>query len=446
MGIDSARVAWTEGLFLRPQHFQQQERFLEWLLHARLEQLVGFGHGFSELAFEDALRRQGKLVLRAARGVLPDGTPFSVPSAGSPLSPLDVPDGCRDAMVYLVAGLSRPDARAFALDASSSGRRTRYLPAQLEVPDNTVDGGEVADLQLGVLSLGLVLEASLDGTMTRLPVARIRERSPAGEVILDDTFVPPMLDAMAQPRLRAWIEELLGLVHQRGDMLDARITQQGSKGVADYLLLQTCNRFEPLLADWRAGVPVHPRTLFMELLKLAGECRTSDLKSRRIPSLPVYAHGNLAACFAPVVEEIRRQLVAVPDQAGAQIPLVNHGRGFFLADIPDPRMIKSGYMVLGMTAQWPEAKIRSEMPAFVRIGSPDRIQALITANLYGVRLEALPGAPIDIRHHAGFQYFQLDRHSPEWPTIETARRLVLFVAGEPPGLDLELWSVRPLQA
>jgi glucose-1-phosphate adenylyltransferase len=33
--------------------------------------------------------------------------------------------------------------------------------------------------------------------------------------------------------------------------------------------------------------------------------------------------------------------VSVPDQTGVQIPLVNLGRGYFGADIPDPRMIKT---------------------------------------------------------------------------------------------------------
>lgn len=448
MSIEGARVAWTEGLFLRPQHFQQQERFLEWQLHARIEQLVGFGEGFSELSFDDSWRRQGKLGLRIARGLFADGMPFQVPSEASPLTPLDVPEGVRDVMVYLTAGASRSDVKAFALDGDSSVRRAhvRYRAVHIDVPDNTVDGADCAEIQAGVLALGLTLESDLNGTMIRLPVARIRERSPAGEVILDETFIPPMLNAMAQPRLSAWVEELFGLVKQRGNMLDARISQQGSKGVTDYLLLQTCNRYESILAQWSAGLPVHPQLLFFELLKLAGECRTSDPKTRRIPSLPIYAHHDLATCFVPVVEEIRRQLVSVPDQTAVQISLVNHGRGFYTADIPDARMIRDGHFVLGISAQMPEARIRSEMAAFVRIGSPDRIQNLIKAQLYGVRIDVLPGAPIEIRYHAGFQYFQLDRASAEWPSIETARRIVLFVVGELPGLDLELWSIRQSNA
>jgi type VI secretion system protein ImpJ len=34
------RVIWAEGLFLRPQHFQQAERYLERLMGQKLEALL----------------------------------------------------------------------------------------------------------------------------------------------------------------------------------------------------------------------------------------------------------------------------------------------------------------------------------------------------------------------------------------------------------------------
>jgi hypothetical protein len=49
------RVVWAEGLFLRPQHFQQAERYLERLISQRLESLVPYGAGFTRLS----LRRAG---------------------------------------------------------------------------------------------------------------------------------------------------------------------------------------------------------------------------------------------------------------------------------------------------------------------------------------------------------------------------------------------------
>ena len=303
MSIEGARVAWTEGLFLRPQHFQQLERHLHWLLQTRVSQVAAFGHGFSKLVLDEGLLRQGKVALRTAVGILEDGSPFALDPAAATVAPLDVPAGCRDEWIYLCARLERHGAQSFPDGTvERATRKTRHDPYITAVHDNTSASDDAtAELQLGALSLFLALKSTLEGGVSSLPVARIRERS-GNEVILDPTFVPPMLDAMAQPVLRGWVEELFGLVKQRGDMLETRLGQQGSKGVGDFLLLQSCNRYEPLLAQWRAGVPVHPRHLHEELLKFAGECRTVDLKSRRVPPFPTYAHNDLATCLAPVVE------------------------------------------------------------------------------------------------------------------------------------------------
>ena len=43
------RVVWAEGLFLRPQHFQQAERYFERLMNQRLESLAPYAAGFTKL-------------------------------------------------------------------------------------------------------------------------------------------------------------------------------------------------------------------------------------------------------------------------------------------------------------------------------------------------------------------------------------------------------------
>lgn len=57
------RVVWSEGMFLRPQHFQQHDRYLETLVDGRCRSLLAGGWGFSELKLDDALLTQGKLAL-----------------------------------------------------------------------------------------------------------------------------------------------------------------------------------------------------------------------------------------------------------------------------------------------------------------------------------------------------------------------------------------------
>ncbi|WP_374436387.1 type VI secretion system baseplate subunit TssK [Inhella sp.] len=443
MSFDGARIVWSEGLFLRPQHFQHQERYLEWVLGTRVGQLQPYGWGFSQLSLDTALLRSGKFGLKSALGLLPDGTPFELPSTAAPLAPLDVPVNARDSVIHLYAMLQRPDAKAVALDADTArARRTRYQAIDAILTDNVVGSEGEAEAQLGQLVLGLCFEADLDGAMSSLPVARLVERKANGELELDPAFIPPLLDALSFERIRDWMVELQGVVKQRGDMLEARLGQAGSKGVADLLLLQLCNRYQPLLAQWCSGSPLHPYWLHQELLKFAGECRTFDAKSRRPPSFPAYRHDNLNKVLWPVIEEIRLAMITVPEQTAIQIPLTDRGQGLFSAEIPDARMVRGGHFVLAVAANLDERRIRELMPGQIRICAPERLVALTQAQSLGIRIANLPGAPQEIRYHANFSYFRLDSASELWKDVEVARQLALFVAGDPPGLELELWFIK----
>ena len=48
------KVVWSEGMFLKPQHFQQQERYFEFFSHTRNLPVEGFFWGFRELAIDPA--------------------------------------------------------------------------------------------------------------------------------------------------------------------------------------------------------------------------------------------------------------------------------------------------------------------------------------------------------------------------------------------------------
>jgi type VI secretion system protein ImpJ len=442
MSISNARVLWSEGLFLRPHHFQQQERFFESLIDSRLAPLHNFSWGFTRLAIDESMLLQGKLALAAAEGILPDGTPFSVPSDGAQLSPMDVPEGIRDETVYLTGMLRRPGQKTAALEDGK--RRTRFVGRDTTVSDAVLTYDSEAELKVGILSLQLALQSSIDGEQTAIPVARIRERK--GQVVeLDTQFVPPLLDMHAHARSHAWLEELYGLVKQRGDALAARIGAPGTKGVAefaDFVLLLACNRAQPVLDQLRHTTPLHPLNAFNELLRLAGECSTFAQESRRPPLFERYDHKSLAETFGPVIEEIRRCMVAILEQTAVQIPLTLVARGLYGADIADERLISGGaYFVLSAAAQVPREALRSTLPTQVKIGPPDRIRDLVMTAVPGIRIEPID-APRQIPFHANFCYFQLDAQSEFWPSVKTSRRLAMYVAGDLPGLELQFWAIR----
>lgn len=67
------RVVWQEGMFLRAQHFQQQDRWLEMLARARSAPLRSYPWGVVEMSIGRDLLATGRFALSAASGVFEDG-------------------------------------------------------------------------------------------------------------------------------------------------------------------------------------------------------------------------------------------------------------------------------------------------------------------------------------------------------------------------------------
>ena len=74
------KVVWTEGMFLQPQHFQQNDRHVAQQIEARFAHTAPYGWGFASLTLDDAALAQGQIALLGAHGTLPDGVAFRIPS------------------------------------------------------------------------------------------------------------------------------------------------------------------------------------------------------------------------------------------------------------------------------------------------------------------------------------------------------------------------------
>ena len=101
------RVIWSEGLFLQPQHFQQQERYFERYVETRCRPLVPHSWGFTEIEFERDFLSIGKAGLRRVAGVFPDGTPFRMPDDDPLPKAIDIGPDVRDQILYLAVPLRR---------------------------------------------------------------------------------------------------------------------------------------------------------------------------------------------------------------------------------------------------------------------------------------------------------------------------------------------------
>ena len=107
-----SKVVWSEGLFLRPHHLQQNDRYLEHLVESRVAARHALSVGLLAIWRSTATSRsRASSSLRRAAGVMPDGTPFDIP-ADSPLpEPIDVPETAAGQIAWLSMPVAAPNTR-----------------------------------------------------------------------------------------------------------------------------------------------------------------------------------------------------------------------------------------------------------------------------------------------------------------------------------------------
>lgn len=439
-----SKVVWSEGLFLRPQHLQQQDRRLERYIESRCHALRSHSWGVTELELERDLLAIGKLGLRHVAGVFPDGTPFRMPDDEPLPAPLTIDAKLRDQVIHLALPLRQHGA----LDASRTPARdglVRHAVGEIEVRDNTAVSGSSALLEVAQLQTRLLPESEAVADYACIPIAHVVERRADQQVMLDERFVPTVIDARASVRLSTFMTELLGLLQQRGDAIAGRVSASGRGGsaeIADFLMLQAINRYEPLVAHLAESGVVHPEELYRLCITAAGELATFTANSKRRPALARYQHEQLRDSFEPVMAALRASLSAVLERAAIPIPLEAKKFGIHVASLADRSLLGSSVFILAVRADVPSEELRRSFAPQLKLGPVEKIRDLVNLQLPGVPVHAVPVAPRQIPYHAGFVYFELDQSHELWQQLRSSGGIAVHVGGEYPGLSMELWAIR----
>ncbi|MGH8219312.1 MAG: type VI secretion system baseplate subunit TssK [Steroidobacteraceae bacterium] len=441
---DNNRIVWSEGLFLRPQHFQQQERYLEAFVQGRAAALRQHSWGLIELEIERDLLAIGKLGLRRARGVFPDGTPFDMPDTDPLPPPLEVGAQARDQLVSLAIPLRKPGT-TIASRGDGAADMTRYRSSVHQARDVMSDLMTMADLEVASLSSRLMTQSEPAEGFAQIPAVHLIECRADKQVLLEDRFIPTVLACGAAPRLATFLTELQGLLHQRGEALAARAVASGRGGaaeIADFMMLQSINRYEPVVAHLAATAACHPQDLYGLALEITGDLSTLTASARRPPQFPAYRHEALRATFEPVIQALRTSLSVVLEQNAIPIPLAQKRYGISVGTVADRTLFDSAAFVLAARADLPSEELRRRFPQQLKIGPVEKIRDLVMLQLPGIGIQAMAVAPRQIPYHAGFAYFELDRTSELWRALKTSGGVALHQAGELPGLAMEFWAIR----
>jgi len=441
---DNSRVVWSEGMFLRPQHFQQHDRHIEHWVNGRCGGLRPFDWGFHTLKLDLGQLAIGKLGILACQGLFQDGTPFHLPADDAlPLS-LELPEGFKNGRVYL----SLPLRRAEAAEVDSAARPdalARYRVDEAEVGDRNSAAQGRYPLQIGRLQARLTPDRP-DGHAC-LGVARVREVRADKTVLLDDSFIPPSLACAASASLASYLHELHGLLHSRGDALaglTVDASRLGASGTGNFVLLQTINRHEPLWAHLAATARLHPEEFYRLGLQLAGELSTFYKPGKRPITFPAYDHDDLQAGFGVLMAELRELLARAIDPNAVRITLIEPRAGLYASKNRAEYIgwLDQAAFILGVKASVASEALRSGFPPQVKIGPGEEIQQLVRLALPGIAISPLPQLPAALPSRPDLCYFGLDKQSEWWKKMSASGGFAIHIGGRFPDLELEFWAVR----
>ncbi len=438
------RVIWSEGLFLRPQHFQQNVRYLEQYVDARSGRLRTYAWGCDELTIDQDMLRIGKFAISSARGVFPDGTPFSIPDDDPPPTPLELDENDRDEVVYLALPIRQQGTPEIGDRLDGEGL-ARYVRREHDIADVSSSDLSSAPMHVGALRTRLLLHSDQREEYACVPIAHVVEQEADKNVQLQKLFIPSVLNCQSAPVLSGFLTELQGLLHARGETLATRVSASGRGGAAefaDFLLLQVVNRYEPLVAHLATVDGLHPEDLFRILVAMAGELATLTSTTRRTREFPEYRHHDLRETFEPVIAALRDSFSTVQKEAATPLALKERRYGIRVSKIADRTLLQEAVFVLAVHADTPMEELMKHFPAVVKIGSVERIRELVNSQLPGIPLRSLPVAPRQIPYHAGFAYFELERGNEYWGELATSGGIAIQVGAEFPGLELEFWAIR----
>lgn len=445
------RVVWSKGMFLTPQHFQVQDRFVEDNLQFRFSTALFANWGLTSLRIDQESLANGTFTLQSCRGILPDGLAFSFPDSeagpgGRPFAEYFAPtqeslDVYLGIPQHLSQGLNFTSAAA---GDGSAGVATRYTVEAVDINDESA-ASEQRTIQVARKNFRLLFEGQNMEGFSTLRIARVA-RKDAGYA-LDPEFIAPCIDIASSEQIMMVLRRLIEILATKSEALNTNRRQRG-KDLADYSVseaanfwfLHTVNSCLPELKHIWAVRRGHPETLYVTLLRLAGALSTFVIDSK-VRDLPDYDHDNLGTCFGLLDEEIRRMLEIVIKSKCISIPL-RQDKTIWSGSVSNDEYLHHGsQFFLAVKAKMGMDDVIKRVPQLVKVSATDEMQNLIRLALPGLTLRHSPSPPSSILFKLENQYFGINQSGPLWERITQSRNISVHVPSEIVGAKVELLVV-----
>jgi len=435
-------VHWANGIFLRPHHFQANDRHWNELvaLQQRLDQPVGYG--LHSVTISNEALQQGVLEIRGLKIRLKEGSIISDETAdvhriSLPPSAATLLQQGQDVSVFVAVPMHREGQSNVA--TGDQGGDARFRERVLETSDESA-GGDRQPLRLRDFNFRFLFSTDDRNGFETLPIAKLRRSSQGDEsIVLDRDYYPSVLSIQAWPELAAIVRRIHDDVASRMKALGQQIREkrisfssQTQGDLQKMMMLQSLNQAAGELAVLAFAPGMHPLTVYTALCRIIGQLSIfgPELIVRDVPH---YDHDALAPLFQWAHKRIRELIFSIKDDEFQQ--------RFFTGTVAHIGMrVQLEPEWFGPEWEWYFAvnPVNCSHDECLRIlkggvdwvlGSVNQVEQLFTLKAPGVTLKKLKQLPSALPA-ANWLYFSIIRDNDAWKNVQLDQSLAMRVTKE----------------
>lgn len=437
------KVVWREGLFIRPQHFQQNDRYYSYELMSRTINARSNNWGLYDLIIDQDLLNIGKISIKKASGILPDGTLFEIDSQTQPLT-FDVTSLHADKIVYLTLPIMISDGDEVFFENQKT-LQTRYRSKTVNsIPNTNTGENSSCDLLIAQHNFKLATIDNISDSYIKIEIAKIGNISASGAVTLSEDFAPTYLHLNNSKSLLAKTEELLSMITYRATVLSQNISDSTiqSAELGHYLMLQLLNKTESKIEHLIKQEKIHPEDLFLQLLSFNAELSVFYTKERRINERIAYIHQNQFSSFVDIITQTKQMLESVLEQNSISLPVEKRKFGIHIAPIKDKKIINDSTFIFAVSADISSQKIKELLLNSLKLGTIETIKNLVNYHLVGFKLRTLSTVPKEIPYKVNYLYFSIELTEANKKELLKSSGFAFYLSNEVPNIQYSIWAIK----
>ncbi|WP_075792847.1 type VI secretion system baseplate subunit TssK [Massilia putida] len=435
-----AKILWSEGLTLGPQHFQRQDLYHETRLLRMASALNPHFWGVRLLQWNMDGLGHHLLEAQAMSLIFQDGAVYEAPATDLLPVPLDLTRLPQEINTFTIYA-ALPTIRPHGANAEEGGR---YALAESETADLFSDAVPI-EVPFLKKRVRLLSHAEPRDGHVGFPVLRIH-RAPRGGFEVDPAFVPPSVAVSAARPLQQLLDGLMSALaakivslHASHRKTNASTFEVHAGDITSWWMLNIVSTANASLQHCARSRVQHPEVLYEKLLALAGGLMTfSDRYTTS--DLPAYDHADPGVTFAQLDAVIRDLVDTVISAKYFTIPLIaeDNRRTHYRGALDASTLTPDTQLCLAVSADMPALELVAAVPIRFKIGSPDDIERIVASALPGITLTHMPQVPAAVPVRPDTYYFSVSTRNGLYENALKAGAIAIYAPAGMRELNIEL--------